>query len=274
MPGVPISVWTDTEKFVVDRVRPYRQKVWGCAAHHVYFGLHLPFRGIEHIREVQDDWHIAGRGWAAGGANAYTGKNGELYNMRPLSWDNWCHAVRERAMSQLPQQLQDWYRRDSNAFNSHVFGCEMWGDYDVDDPKTSPAVERCAELFALICEECDLDPYKHIWPHGRPKATDPSRWGPAWKSCPGNNFDMEWFIEEVALLMGVPTPTIKRARKVVVLPGYERAMDPIFHEGAHYVSVRDVAERFDHELIDRREEDGKLYLRKRTEDAEDEEDTP
>lgn len=208
---VPIYEWDSPQKFVQERVLPYRDKVWGCAVHHVYSALRN-FRGISSIREVQDDWHIAGRGWSAGGANAYTGAGGELYNMRPLSWHNWCHAIIEgKALSDLPSIIRQQFARDSNFFNHHVFGCEMWGNYDVEDPWTSPAVEACVNLFAEICKVCELDPYERIWPHGQPRATAKERWGPGVKSCPGHRVDLDRFIDEVARAMDYPTPAGVRA---------------------------------------------------------------
>lgn len=90
-------------------------------------------------------------------------------------------------------------------------------------------------------------------------------WGGNWNAAYIDPMHFEATEQTIFVLDagGPDVPTTKVARKVVVLPGYERAMDPIFHEDTHYVSVRDVAAAFDYELIDRREEDGKLYLRKR-----------
>jgi hypothetical protein len=51
---------------------------------------------------------------------------------------------------------------------------------------------------------------------------------------------------------------------VVRWPGYEPNADLIFHDGRHYMAVADVPRLLDEvELIDRREEDGKLYLKRR-----------
>ncbi|MEA3403228.1 MAG: M15 family metallopeptidase [Armatimonadota bacterium] len=49
---------------------------------------------------------------------------------------------------------------------------------------------------------------------------------------------------------------------VVVLPGYEHAIRPLFHRDQHWVPVREIADATGYELIDRRKEQGKLYLRK------------
>lgn len=50
------------------------------------------------------------------------------------------------------------------------------------------------------------------------------------------------------------------ARLVVVLPGHENTMEPLFHEDQHWVRVRDVAAAFGRELVDHRDTDGKLYI--------------
>lgn len=51
------------------------------------------------------------------------------------------------------------------------------------------------------------------------------------------------------------------ARLVVLLPGSDRHAQPLYHEGTHYLSVRDVARMFGVDVIDRRAQDGKIYLR-------------
>lgn len=53
------------------------------------------------------------------------------------------------------------------------------------------------------------------------------------------------------------------ARKVVLLPGWERSATPIMVDDQHWLKVREVAEMFDCELVDKRTEDGKLYLVRR-----------
>lgn len=54
------------------------------------------------------------------------------------------------------------------------------------------------------------------------------------------------------------------ARLVVVLPGYEHTMEPRLVDDEHWVRVRDVAAAFGRELVDRRDIDGKLYIKEAT----------
>jgi len=62
-----------------------------------------------------------------------------------------------------------------------------------------------------------------------------------------------------------PETGSKAARLVVVLPGHENVMEPLFHGDEHWVRVRDVARAFDRELVDHRADDGKLYLAEKKE---------
>jgi len=56
-------------------------------------------------------------------------------------------------------------------------------------------------------------------------------------------------------------PAIQQiARAVVLLPGWERSATPIMVNDQHWITVREVAEMFRCELVDRRTENGKLYL--------------
>ena len=58
-----------------------------------------------------------------------------------------------------------------------------------------------------------------------------------------------------------PVEAVGPARLVVLLPGSDRNAQPLFHEGTHYLSVRDVGRMFGVDVIDRRATDGKIYLR-------------
>ena len=101
----------------------------------------------------------------------------------------------------------------------------------------------------------DLQPYFAAWGFA---------WGGHWNTKDPMHFEATEQTIYVLDQGGPEEPATKVARKVVLLPGWKNNAVPIFHEGAHYLSVRDVAEMFDVELTDNRELDGKLYFRKRT----------
>jgi len=208
--------------------------------HHTWRPTAADYRGIETVRGVRR-YHTDVREWSDNGYHVMIGPDGAIFLCRPM----------ERSGAHVAGRT------------AHTIGVSFIANFDQDEPTEYGGMQAGMQAIAAIMDRFELDD-RDLRFH--------REFAP--KTCPGLKLGLASFRGEVTRYRRGEDALVKQARKVVVLPGYERAMDPIFHEGAHYVSVRDVAEAFDHDLIDRREEDGKLYLRERTEDVEDEEDPP
>ncbi len=206
--------------------------------HHTWKPSAADYRGIETVRGVRR-YHVGVRGWSDNGYHVMFGPDGSIFLCRPIA----------RAGAHVAGR------------NARTIGVSFIADFDAEDPTRYEGMQAGMQAVAVLLDRFNLTP-EDIRFH--------REFAP--KTCPGTKKSLSNFRAEVGRYMyGEDVPS-KVARKVVVLPGYENAMDPIFHEGAHYVAVRDVAAAFGHDLIDRRDHDGKLYLRKRAEIT-DEEDT-
>lgn len=85
-------------------------------------------------------------------------------------------------------------------------------------------------------------------------------WGGHWRSPDPMHFEATEITLEILKQGGPPQ---KAATHVVVLPGWQNSLIPIFQDGTHLVELRKFVDLLpDYELVDNREVDGKLYVRK------------
>lgn len=199
--------------------------------HHCWKPDSSDYRGIETVRGVRR-YHVETNGWSDNGYHLMLAPDGTIYLCRPI----------ERPGAH------------TSGHNQHSIGVSFIANFDAEEPKSYGGLLTGYRVVAALLERFNLDIGK-IRFH-REFAS---------KTCPGLKLGLTEFRQGVFEQLGrLDASSQIIAKKVVRWPGYEPNADLIFHDGRHYMAVADVPRLIDEvELIDRREEDGKLYLKRR-----------
>lgn len=194
--------------------------------------------------------------------HCYTSPQGTVWPARSVFVENCGCQYPQYAWGKVPAELRRAYEEHPHGWgwrewvNGFGFSVETAGNYDVEDPTQSRAMATSLDVLAAVHRVWNI-PVERCFFHRDVSA----------KSCPGNRVTKQWVHGELRKrLEGASVSTNVKiiAKKVVRWPGYEPNADLIFHDGRHYMAVADVPRLLDEvELIDRREEDGKLYLKRR-----------
>lgn len=220
--------------------------------HHCWRPNAAQYRGLSTIQGIQRT-HMAGAFPSGIAANCYCGCDGAIYNARPLSWQNWAHAYVERAWSNCYGPAREIADGNRAWFNTHAFGVETVGDFDVEDPTTSRAMATSLDVIALVHKLYTI-PVERCFLH-RDVAN---------KTCPGKRVTREWVHSQLRARL---TGDIGGALKVVRLPG-SQVIDcrPGIEQGVTRCDLRPLSEALGYEVIaDHLSTQNKLYLRGRAE---------
>lgn len=206
--------------------------------HHTWAPTAADYRGIETVRGVRL-YHMNVRGWSDNGYHVMFSPDGKIFLCRPMERQGAHTAGR----------------------NAHTIGVSFIANFDQEEPTEYEGMQVGLQAIAALMDRFGLEK-RDLRFH---REFDP-------KTCPGLKLSLERTRAEVwRYTQGEEEGPVGSASHVVLLPGWENNAVPLFHEGEHYLAVRDVADMFDVELLDRRETDGKLYFRKKTQGGDDDE---
>ncbi len=202
---------------------PPGRRIDEVVVHHTWSPTAAQYRGLATVRGVRN-YHMQVRGWSDNGYHVMIGPDGRIFLCRPL----------QRSGAHVAGR------------NAHTVGVSFIANFDSEDPQAYGGMQAGRDVVAALLERFDL-------------ATTDIRFHREFapKTCPGLKLSLAEFRSAVASDAAGPTP----ARLVVLLPGYEHTAAPMFQNGTHYLTVRQVADLFGLDLIDNRATNGKLYLR-------------
>jgi len=143
------------------------------------------YKGLSTIEGFRK-FHINVRKFRDIACNAYTAPDGAIYNARPPDNTNCaCQAPetdsKGRPSVKWPVELYILSKGDLGFHNKYGFGVETIGNYDVEDPKTSVAMQRSLDVLAMVHHIWNI-PVEHCFFH-RDVAN---------KTCPGSRVSREW----------------------------------------------------------------------------------
>jgi hypothetical protein len=157
-----------------------RRGIKATFLHHTWKPRKQDYKGIQTIEGIRS-YHVNTRGWSDIGANAYAAPDGTVFNGRPLSAANYCHAIRSRGWSDVPATYRDVANMTTVWPNFYGFGIETIGDFDAEDPTTSRAMSTALDVLAAVHKLYNI-PAKYLFFH-RDVAN---------KSCPGKKVSYGW----------------------------------------------------------------------------------
>lgn len=166
--------------------------------HHTWSPTAAQYSGPSTIEGIRS--YHKGIGWQDIGANAYAAPDGTVYNARPLSWNNYAHALVQVAWSQVPADLRMLANGNKQFLNQSGFGIETIGNFDNEDPAKSVAMDTALTVLAMVHLQFGL-PAERLFLH---RDVAP-------KSCPGNKVSRGWAREVLAQKMRMlkePVPQV------------------------------------------------------------------
>lgn len=209
-----------------------RYGIEATVLHHTWKPDGGSYRGIQTIRNIQR-YHRNRRGWNDIGANAYAAPDRRVYNGRPLSWSNYAHAYIKRDWSEIPDGLRLLANGDRNFLNCHGFGLETVGNFNEEDPTTSPAVGTALDVLAMVHGMWSI-PIERMYFHR----------DVAYKSCPGELVSRSWARGELQQRMDNSGP------KVLVASGAgEIDCNPAIEDGVTRADLRPLVEALGYDAI-------------------------
>jgi len=142
-------------------------------------------------------WQIANNGAKDIQGNFYI--DGEhIWTARPMDEANWAHAARiDLPWSKVSAHAKAVMGTDDLWMNKYAVGVETVGDFDCDDPATSPSMALAVKAFAAMADRWNIPPGM-IFFHR--EVAD--------KTCPGTRVTLPWFLAEVAAVSGEQTPEV------------------------------------------------------------------
>jgi len=177
-----VSVWCGTPR--------------ATCAHHTWSPTSAQWRGLSSMRAIRS-YHMNERGFSDIAANFYVGSEGLIWTARPLDRTNWAHAYVEKDWSNVHLSAKAFAAGNRQALNSYAVGIEIVGNFDSEDPVTTPSMALAIKAFAVMHRVWSL-PLESLLFFHRMVAD---------KSCPGSRVTLDWFRGRVAAEMGVPAPT-------------------------------------------------------------------
>lgn len=176
-----------------DYLNSYRHAdIRATILHHTYRPNAAQWRGQSSIDAIQR-YHVQQRGFRAIAANAYTAPDRRIWNARPPTWDNSAANKISRPWRQVPEDLVRIAGHDRQWLNRYGFAVETVGDFDVEDPRTSPAMATSLEILALVHRLWNL-PVHHCFLHRDVAA----------KTCPGRRVARHWVYDELRRRLTMP----------------------------------------------------------------------
>jgi hypothetical protein len=162
-------------------------------------------------------YHMEARGYSDIAANFYVGPDGFVWTARPLTRDNWAHALVSKPWSEVHEDAVAYCHGDEQALNSAAVGIEIVGNYDTEDPATGASMQLALDVFAAMHDLWEI-PLNRLLFHRMV----------ADKSCPGGRVPLDWFRTEVAERMGVDDcpEWAREARDWVVAEGISDGTRP------------------------------------------------
>lgn len=130
-------------------------------------------------------------------ANFYVDAS-RIWTARPLDESNWAHAARiDLPWSKCSAHAKAVMGGDDMWMNHYAVGVETVGNFDLDDPDTSPSMALAIQAFAAMSERWSIG--TDILFFHREVAD---------KTCPGTRATLPWFIGKVE---GVTSPVAQIA---------------------------------------------------------------
>lgn len=168
----------------------YSKDIQCITLHHTY--APTTSRGIGTMYAIRK-YHMS-HGFSDIAANFYaTDEEGIIgYTARALSKQNGAHAYISKNWDVVPVDLRLRAAESRQYLNYHSFGLETFGNFDVQDPKTSAAMSNSIKTMAVVCDYYDLDPNKDLYFHNMVE----------YKTCPGTRVELDWIKQEVIRVMG------------------------------------------------------------------------
>ena len=161
-------------------------------AHHTWKPTTADWQGRATMEGIRR-YHMGTRGWSDIGANFYVGPDRLVWTARPLTASNWAHALVSLPWSEVHAMARAFAGWDEQALNRRAVGVEIIGNYDLEDPRESPAMETAFEVFAAMHEQWGI-PLDNLFFHRMV----------ADKTCPGSRVGHNWFVQEVRDRMNAP----------------------------------------------------------------------
>jgi len=167
-----------------------RRSIKATFLHHTWRPRREDYHGAGTIEGIRD-YHVNSRGWSDIGTNAYAAPDGTVYNGRPLSWSNYCHALRKKPWADCPADYREIATTATSWPNHYAFGIETIGNFDDEDPAASLAMNTALAVLAAVHRLYNLPP-ERLFLHR----------DVAYKTCPGSRVTRAWARAEVARRLG------------------------------------------------------------------------
>ena len=183
---------------------PGHGKVLATVLHHTWDPTAAKYKGLASIQAIRN-YHKTARGWGDIGANAYACPDGTVFTGRPLSAENWAHALVRRTED---NKRYDWPKVEAEAralaggnglwFNQYAFGLETVANFDsepTDTGSSGMALETALRVLTVVHTVYGL-PASRLFFH-RDVAD---------KSCPGRKLDRARVRADLARRLGGGSP--------------------------------------------------------------------
>jgi hypothetical protein len=158
--------------------RPGHGSVRATVLHHTWSPTAAQFEGRDSIVAIRR-FHMETRGFSDIAANGYACPDGTVITGRPLSADNWEHALVSRR--DVEREAQGVSGGDKQWFNSYAFGLETVANFDTeptDSGLSGVSYETALRVLTVVHTTYKL-PASRLFFH-RDVAD---------KSCPGSKLD-------------------------------------------------------------------------------------
>jgi len=225
--------------------------------HHTYIPDANSYKGIASIKAIQRD-HIFRRGFHDIACGVYCGPDGKIFPARPPTvWNCACQLPR-KPWKDIPLSLRLLINQTRGNMrwdhwpNAYGYGVETVGNFDREDPTTSMAMKTSLDVIAEVHK---------IW--GLPASRCYFHRHVAYKTCPGKRVKEEWVRSELERRIGAV-----KTLKVVLLPGTTVIdCNAVIENGTTRCNLRPLSESLGYEVIDHIEDQGKIYIREKNEEA-------
>lgn len=147
------------------------------------------YRGAATIQAFRE-YHRRVRGFSDLACHAYAAPDGLIWLARRLDDPNCACQYPQRPPEEWPASLRRLAQDRPSWCNRWAFGLEVIGNYDVEDPKASPAMDLGLSVVAAVMTEFGINP-ELLYFHR----------DVAYKSCPGERVSRTWVLDQVVRRM-------------------------------------------------------------------------
>lgn len=148
----------DGPEFVRWLTRKGFRKPRATMLHNTWSPTAAQYRGLPTIRGIER-FHMQTRGYSTIAANGYACPDGTVFTARNLSYQNWAHALIQRA--DVEAEARRVAGGDRQWFNKWAYGLETVGNFDKEPPtsgKSGKSFETAMRVLTVVHRTFGIPP--------------------------------------------------------------------------------------------------------------------